>query len=93
MIDQEKLRARTRRYDASLKGAERRQRYEVTAKALRRKIDFDQRRGRDTRLQQDRLSERERYEASGSGLPFYEWLSVFEPLPKLVALSKRPGQS
>jgi hypothetical protein len=56
--------ASQRRYNASQKGWERRRRYEQTAKAIRRKIDFDKRRDRDTYWQEDRLAERERYEAA-----------------------------
>jgi len=69
-----------RRYNASPKGYRRRERYEQTASAIRRKIAYDQLDGHDTYLQEDRLEEREAYEASGSALPFVDWLIKERPL-------------
>jgi hypothetical protein len=87
MIDRQKYLERQRRYNVSAKGEARRDRYEQTAKALRRKIEYDRRDGHDTYLQRDRLAERERYEASGSELSFLDWLTVYEPLPRVRAIS------
>ena len=75
---------RDRRYNTSAKGRTRNERYEQTAAGIRRKIAYDQRDGHDTFIQEDRLRERERYEASGSDLSFLDWLYEFEPLPRLT---------
>jgi hypothetical protein len=83
----EKGRARHRKYNSTGKGRVRNDRYESTAAGIRRKIDFDRRRGReDLRIQESRLEEREAYEASGSSLTFVEWLNQERPLPPLRPL-------
>ena len=79
----DKGRARQARYNRSNKGWARNFRYERTAAGLRRKVAYDKRDGHWTHLQDDRLAERERYEASGSDLSFIDWLNLYEPLPKL----------
>ncbi len=55
MIDDEKFRARRRRYDQSWKGRERHRRYDKTAAGMRRKIEYDRRRGRDPYIQASAL--------------------------------------
>ena len=65
-------------------------RYEQTAKALRRKIDYDLLRGRKPEIQIAALAEREAYEASGSSLSFIDWLNEVDPLPKLPGLGEIP---
>jgi hypothetical protein len=55
---------------------------------MRRKIECDIRRGRDPEWilegpRGDALREREEYEASGTSLPFFDWLNETYPLPKL----------
>jgi hypothetical protein len=82
-------RAYDRDYNKTSRGRERTLRYEATAAAIRRKVRYDlERFDRDYEpyLQLDRLQEREEYEASGSDLPFYEWLEKCRPLPKLGRL-------
>jgi hypothetical protein len=79
----EKGRARHRRYNASAKGRARSARFDVTAAGIRRKIEYDERDGHECFIQRDRLLEREKYEASGSSLPFHEWLNETYPLPML----------
>jgi len=72
-----------RRYNGTQKRRESVRRYEETAKAIRRKVEHDLFRGREPRGQQDRLEEREAYEASGSALSFLDWLRVERPLAPL----------
>lgn len=73
-----------RRYNVSDKGRARSARYDKTAKGMRRKIDYDIRRGRNPYFQKDALAEREEYELSGSSLSFVDWLNETYPLPKLI---------
>jgi hypothetical protein len=68
-------------YRRSPKGQRRDQRYEKTAAGLRRRINYDKLRGRDTRVLEDALAERAEYEASGSELSFVDWLEQTYPLP------------
>jgi hypothetical protein len=78
------------RYNVSDKGRARSARYDRTAKGMRRKIEYDERRGRNPYLQKDALAEREEYEASESTLPFHKWLDETYPLPKLIL---RPAET
>ena len=71
------------RYNCSEKGRARNRRYEATAAALRRKMEYDVLRGRKiTAVAESALAEREEYEASGTSLSFIEWLDETYPLPK-----------
>ena len=84
----EKGRARHERYNATGKGWARNNHYEHTAAGMRRKIECDIRRGRDPKWILDgsratRSAKREEYEASGTSLPFFDWLNETYPLPKL----------
>jgi hypothetical protein len=78
---------RDARYNRSDKGWERNYRYEKTARALRRKNEFDKRRGRNPSIQESRWAERDEYERSGSSLEFLDWLNETYPLPKLPRLT------
>jgi hypothetical protein len=84
----EKGRARHERYNATGKGWARNNRYEHTAAGMRRKIECDIRRGRDPEWILDgsratRSANARSYEASGTSLPFFDWLNETYPLPKL----------
>lgn len=82
------------RYNHSEKGRARYARYEKTAAAMRRKIDYDLRRHDRPQsdgpfalaIRKDALREREEYEASGSSLSFLDWLKETDPLPKPRAI-------
>ncbi len=54
---------------------------------MRRKIDYDKRRGRHSFIQVDALMEREEFERIESDLTFLEWLIVSYPLGKLRTLT------
>ena len=70
-----------------IKKRERDRRYEQTAKAIRRHIEWGKRLGSETLLQEDRLEERAAYEASGSTLPYWQWLRDERPLPAFLPIA------
>jgi hypothetical protein len=77
--------ARHRRYNVSAQGRLRAWRYNRSGKGIARRIRAEEYSAGDMRRRnlEAMLEEREAYEASGSSLPFHEWLDECDPLPKL----------